>query len=85
MKKVLKSMFGLVFTWLLVIALGTFIYLDMTHSGPLQGLITFVCVVLFFVYYDLNNKDLQLQELNGKNLSFSLQGIKTKLKSLKTK
>lgn len=78
---VIKAMAKLLFSWVLLVVLIIWNYYNWRLG---DGSASFFSFMIFWFYYEINNKDIQLQEIHGnKNLSFSRNGILKKLKSLR--
>lgn len=83
-KEIWKSILSMLFSYMVYAIIALVIYFDWT--GKVDGGSAILGAMLFWFYYEINSKDLQLQEFNkAGNLSFSLSGLKAKLKSLSKK
>gem|GEM_PF-3303862 len=64
MINVFREIFKLYITYVFYPLLIIAIVLYFTHEVDLQYLVTVLCFILFWFYYEINAKDLQLRERN---------------------
>ena len=70
------------FTWILLVVL---IIWNVYNWRLGDGSASFFSFMIFWFYYEINNKDLQLRDINGKNPMFSIKGMRDRMKSVKNK